>query len=338
MIKVLQRNRQIFVVAALAVLSVIAYVTQTLAFSGFGMEFANPGMYDYVPSYIVDGTVHQFWWCSGPEQGDDPSMPPGDVIKYREVDTATGIGSTIRTVLRPGMGTWDKAHTCDPSVVKGVFSYAGNTYTYAMYYTATDDPTNGGINNGIGVAFSNDRVTWVKYPYPILRSVTSASTYGYGQQSVLSANGASELWLWATQLLPGAPQTWVLYHSPDGLHLDVQLTVSTSGIQGGAILEADFAYDYNTGLLYMVSDRGDVHSTIDLYSIPWASQGSGTWTYITSITPALTGQQTNHGAGIRHDPYGAVTPFLPQIVAVFASTASMYDDKLSWELYWAVNP
>src|SRR5580698_10403937 len=61
----------------------------------------------------------------------------------------------------------------------------GKTYSYAMYYVATDSLQ--GINNSIGVAFSNDGLNWRKYPHPVI-SPETLGNYGVGQPALYNTD------------------------------------------------------------------------------------------------------------------------------------------------------
>lgn len=308
-------------------LAVAAVPVLAGGFSQTAKLFAHDG-YDYVPSMIFDGDYQHFWWCGGPA--------PTDVIYYRSIHLPTAQWSPFYVALTPTPGAWDSAYTCDPSVVAGSFSFQGTTYQYAMYYTGTDRLD--GMNGGVGVAFSNDKINWVKYPFSIARSSPPTSFYGFGEQAVLSANGGSALWLWVLQKL-GETQHYHLYYSPDGLHLQYQCQITENGVDGNFITEADFVYDYNTGTVYMLTDRINDTASIDVYTIPWGSQCNETWVKFGTINRTVTGQNTNHGGGFLRDRFGSNTPWLPTVEVYFGAGASFQEPSPStWDLWWAISP
>jgi len=288
--------------------------------------------YNYVPSVIMhaDG-MQKMWWCAGPG--------PRDTILYRAINANTQqlITSTTKVLSEGAVGSWDSVFTCDPSVVMGNFSYPdgnGDRYTYAMYYTGTDNSTNGGINNGIGVAYSNDGITWRKWPFPILR--VSTSEYGIGEQSVISADGQSAVWIFALQRTSPGIQHYHLYYSPDGVHLQYQFQVSEAGVLGNFLTQADFAYDYSTGSLYMVTDRINDEGTLDVYKMPWSTLSNGTWERVASMgrngsyKPTPASNLFNAGAGFMRNEFGNNSLWLPNIQVFFGSGP----DKQQTELWW----
>ena len=114
----------------------------------------NPGTYNYSPSVMESGDTRKFWWCSPGINPNDPSQDT-DAIYYESINMSTHKSSTPVLVLAETPGSWDSAFTCNPKVVGGVFENPlgdGQTYTYAMYYVATQWLS--GDSNSIGVAFS----------------------------------------------------------------------------------------------------------------------------------------------------------------------------------------
>ena len=289
--------------------------------------------YNYVPSIIMqsDGT-QKMWWCAGDGT---------DVILYRAINANTQQVITDTTkVLAEGSG-WDSSLTCDPSVVMGNFVYpdgSGTHYSYAMYYTATDSKNDGGTNNGVGVAFSNDGINWRKYPFSILRNTSNPpiKEYGMGEQSVISADGQSAIWMFAVKKLDASPQHYFLYYSPDGVTLQERFQVTENGVTGNFITEADFTYDYSTGYVYMVTNRINDQSTVDVYKIAWNSLSNGTWEHVASLgknghyqpTPSSYGY--NGGAGFLRNEFGNNSTWLPTVQVFFGAGPDISTTELWW--------
>jgi hypothetical protein len=240
-----------------------------------------PADYDYGASIIDTGNERQIWWCGGSRTASvnneavaDPDYPLSDGILYAKYNKTTNqVLEAPRTVLfsKPNANTWDRSYVCDPSVVKGVFNYNSQTYSYALYYTATDrgpgsayspDPNNhkpkgsvdpvlkdyDGTNNRIGVAFSNDGKAWVRYAnnpiiYPNFRSnppqttqTNSTDAYGAGQSGVYNANGLGAIWIVHTDTsdgstLCGASHIYVRT-STNGVNFGAPQEVSRNGLIG----------------------------------------------------------------------------------------------------------
>jgi len=333
------------------------FVTNNMLFS-YQPSYPNgtpPYNYNYAPSVIFNGSVQQFWWCGGAN--------PTDVIYYTSYDFNTMKWSDIIKVLWPAHTSqnpipWDNMLTCDPSVVMGSFPYNGINYSYAMYYSGTDDMRG---FTGVGVAFSNDGINWVKYPEPLIRKPNPGDGtifYGYGEQAVISANGGSNLWLWIlNEPSSTIPQVYNLYESQTGTDLQLQYQITGNGVWGwidgygecvggeyvqdfglcnGFITEADFAVGYPSGttpVIYMITDHVNNTSQMDLYQIDWDLQSSGTWSYLGSITSKLTGNAFNSSGGFLKNIYGDVSPWLPIIEVYFGSGLNRNNDNLWWAQY-----
>ena len=131
-------------------------------------------------------------------------------------------------VLGETPGAWDNLYTCNPQVVKGSFVNPlgnGATYSYAMYYVALG--TTPGTNNFIGVAFSNDGISWKKYPRPIIGAETQDG-YGVGQPAAYNTDQHAAIRLFY--------EDWSFYvhHvdaiSTDGVHFTAVGVLSTNGL------------------------------------------------------------------------------------------------------------
>ncbi|MDS0849239.1 hypothetical protein [Burkholderia cenocepacia] len=299
--------------------------------SGMLIQKGPNNRYNYVPSVIMlaDGT-QKMWWCAGGASS--------DVILYRSINANTQqiITDTTQVLAEGVSGSWDSVFVCDPSVIMGDFTYpdgSGVHYSYLMYYTGTDNSTNGGIDNGVGVAYSNDGVTWRKWPFPILR--TSSTEYGIGEQSAISADGKSAVWLFVLQKLDSSPQHYHLYYSTDGVHLQYKFQVSESGVIGNFITEADFAFDYNGGNVYMVTNRINDEATMDVYQMPWTSLSNGTWQHFASLgangtyKPTPASYKYNGGAGFLRNEFGNNSTWLPMI-EVFFGAGMVIDQTDMW--------
>ena len=204
------------------------------------------GIYDYSPSVIQSGNLQQSWWCGGAYN------PPGttyfsDTIQYQSINMSTGVQDGPMTVLGETPGAWDSVFTCNPKVVGGFFAdplNTGESFTYAMYYVGLgSDPES---NNYIGVAFSNDGMSWKKFPYPVISPETSKG-YGVGQPAAYNSNhqGAILLFYEDDSLYPRHVEA----KSSDGVHFVTVGTLTTNGLDASNQTWGDIAYDAGTRLL-----------------------------------------------------------------------------------------
>jgi hypothetical protein len=335
----------------------------------------NPN-YNYSPSVIQTGNIQQFWWCGQAPNPANPSQNT-DTIQYYSVNLQTQATVGPETVLAETPGTWDSQYTCNPKVVKGTFTNPlgnGLTYTYALYYVATDNfigMPNQGDPNSIGVAFSNDGINWTKYPNPVITYSAQDKAngwYGVGQPAVYNSNGVS-----AIRLFYEGHSLQAHYEatSTDGVHFTYQGELATNGLdqveKAGRTTSVppdwgDMAYDPETGYWYAafnmtvrppsttgsVPERGNLG--IIIYRILNSSllTGATHWDQVATIDTNLTGFESNFIAGFLRDPNGNinVSPYYPNIVAytsvssprpVWNATPAIRGssgDVTHWNLLW----
>lgn len=252
---------------------------------GASLLFTHTG-WDYAPTNFIDnnGTLHKFWWCG---EGTVGGIGSTDVIYYRYYSYTTQQWSAIYTVLTPTPGSWEDgggAGTCNPSVIKGSFSPGnGNTYSYALYYVAQNNGS-----NRIGVAFSNDGITWTKYAgnpivYPQVYPVPGGR-YGAGEPSTYSYNGGGGIDLFQyDDSVAGKPYYW-WRSSSDGIHFSTATPISMTTQVGPSQWPTDIGYDYNTSTFYAVIGWGandGQTSGFGIYKAPASSvlSGTGTWNF-----------------------------------------------------------
>ena len=314
-----------------------------------GTLFTDPG-YDYGASIIQIGSVRQYWWCSpGPVNGG-----ASDTIKYRTYNLTTGVYSAIQTVLAPDptVATWDKSYICDPSVIKGAFTDPSNgaKYTYAMYYTATDrgpgstysGTTLDGTNNRIGIAYSNDGTTWSRYSanpviYP---AVFPTDTYGAGQASTYSTNGASGLKVFFHDESSSAGKLVNERDTTTGTTFGASTTVSSAGLNADGSAASgnnpDIAFDQKGQYWYAIwplaqrpqaGERETYHAVLARMSA--ATFPSGNWERLADVDTNLTGDYLVNNPALVRDQYGNVDPTLPSVEVVYAGGSN---DPNDWDL------
>lgn len=279
----------------------------------------NPGDYNYSPSIIEKGQRRDIWWCSPGVNPQDHSQDT-DAIYYESLNTVTLEKHGPKLVLAETPGAWDSAFLCNPKVVRGIFHNPlsdGVDYTYALYYVATADPR--GINNSIGVAFSNDGIHWKKYPDPVIRSTTETG-YGVGQPALYNSDGKSAITMFYEDSAP------VMHHvaaqSTDGIHFISLGTLTMKGINSDNPdpTWGDMSYDSAKEEWYAVFDTGlrPAETTsgtqergqfgAELYKIPADAllSGSSPWQLVATFDTNSTGYESNFIPGFVHDEYGTL--------------------------------
>lgn len=273
------------------------------------------GVYDYSPSVIQSGNVQQSWWC-GSAYNPSNTAQFTDTIQYESIDLSTNARYGPVTVLSETPGAWDSVFTCNPKVIQGSFTNPldnGESFTYAMYYVGSG--TIDGTNNFIGVAFSNDGISWKKFPYPVI-SPSTQEGYGVGQPAVYNNDHHSAIRIFYED------NSNYLHHvealSSDGVHFVTLGTLTTNGLDPNCPTWGDMAFDPGTGYWYAgfntpprnpsttggVTERGSYG--IELYRIPDASllTGATPWEMLTTVDTSLTGYEANFLPGFVRDMYG----------------------------------
>ncbi len=327
-------------------------------------ESLDLNFYNYAPSVILEGndTMH-VWFCGNGESGNVT-----DFIGYRK-GTLQGDGtwrfSERDLVLSATEGTWDARHVCDPSVIKGDFTYHGTEYHYLMAYLGC--VTNDSSRNEVGIAVAESiEGPWTKVDdvNPIANYYTSPEyvddrwTWGFGQPSLVSVDHAGQVLLFYTKGVAGGTYQAVEHWNLSNLDNPVKLSeaqITNAGVvnaSGGAdvINNADFAYDPHTKRLYVIKE-----------DFPYAS-GGGTdwltgantvmyvnldtneshigqtlfagiamrWQVVRSIGTAETGFARVHNSGLVRDPYGWMID--PNRIPVVYTRADVSDDYPDWQL------
>ncbi|WP_446745239.1 hypothetical protein [Silvibacterium acidisoli] len=300
-----------------------------------GSVAGRAGLYDYSPSAIQTGNTIQLWWCGQGSNPDDSSQNT-DSIQYSSTNAETGVSTSPKTVLAETAGAWDSAYTCNPKVIKGSFQNPlgdSKTYTYAMYYVATDRIT--GNVNSIGVAFSNDGETWAKYPNPVIPSTTQTG-YGVAQPSAYNSDGKAGIILFYEDDTPIGHH--VEATSTDGIHFTVLGTLTENGLDPSTPNPSwgDIAYDPKTDTWVAGYNRpsrsasltGDIAEGgqwgIQVYRIASSSllNGASPWQLVGNIDTNSTGYECNFIPGLLRDPYGNVNVGPYPSLAVYTSISN----------------
>lgn len=145
-----------------------------------GVIIDTPGLYDAQPSHLFIEGVHHLFICG--QNG------PGDRILHSTNNTelvlATGWATPVATFGR-SESPWAEHHVCDPSLLRGNFTYDSGDYEFALFYTADDNSQPVGVNGAIGIAFSNDLENWTGHDSRIILAADpNSGNYGAGEATV----------------------------------------------------------------------------------------------------------------------------------------------------------
>lgn len=289
--------------------------------------------YNYCPSIFEDddGTRH-IYYCTNKVAGNVTDYI-GYRTGYRQAN-GTYTWSEQSLVLSPTSGAWDSRHTCDPSVIKGSFTYNSTAYSYLMAYLGCS--SSDGSDNETGLAVSNAPAgPWIKVsgqfrPFTPVDSTGESWEWGNGQPSLVSIDKAGKVLVTytigdksATRIVA---EKWNLsnLNNPQQLSNTTRLSVTgltqSSGAADYVLNNADFAYDPETKRMYMIRDghpSASVSPTVSTEvqicyteinpndtSIGGNLSGSTSWKVLKTIDQTITGNSRNHNAGLVTDSYG----------------------------------
>jgi hypothetical protein len=142
--------------------------------------------WDSYPSHLFYGGKHHIWWCSrATVQGCLSTYVDGIFHVVKTGSLGAGGWTGWQEVFTHNQSPWSCNHTCDPSVIRGAFTYNSQTYTHALYWTSDNNALQPGIDNAVGVAFSNDGLTWTAHPTPVITTYNVPNgSYGAGAGGV----------------------------------------------------------------------------------------------------------------------------------------------------------
>ncbi len=305
-------------------------------FSHLENETGSEKYYNYCPSIFEEDGVRHIYYCANQKNGNVT-----DYVAYRHGEkNELGIWeySSISYVLSPSSSGWDSRHVCDPSVIKGEFTYQNENYSYLMAYLGclTSDST----QNEIGLAVSK------KPEGPFMKidsnpicdyelNGSSGFQWGYGQPSLVSIDQKGKVMLFYT--VGDGTQTYQRLERYDLSNLnDIQplderaITVLTKGLVNrnntqDFISNADFAYDPITKRIYMIRDdhptleNANVSVSVSLsyledryknYSLHTPGyilthiKSQDQWTNVQRIDETYAQQTLNHNSALVTNPYG----------------------------------
>ncbi len=284
------------------------------------------GIYNYCPSVLEepDGTRYVYY-CTNRD-----SYNVTDYIGCRKGipdSDGTYVYGEETIVFSPSEGQWDSRHTCDPSVIKGRFSYRGTEYRYLMAYLGTEQSDNQINQVGLAVSLTPDGPFQKVGTEPVVsyekNLATTAFQWGVGQPSLVSADCAGDVWLFYTRGDPGETCTRVCRLDCSDLDQiripEADTKVSVSGLRnlnGGADLlnNADFAYDPDTNRFFCASDCHPNPSGVPDYiggafrltccSFSGGKFSSVCWQNLAVVGKEQTGFPRNHNVSLVRDEYG----------------------------------
>lgn len=298
--------------------------------------------YDAYPAHIFDTSAgrHRIWWCG---YGSTES----DAIFYSSKAGQLGPGgwTSPSEVFTQDQAGWTTRHTCDPSVVKSSFSYAGSSYSWALFYTGwwtsgcPPETTCLSGRNAIGVAYSNNGTSWTPYSNPVLKGDPSVITnYGAGQSGVAKGPDATDPWIHVYRDTTRFPYI-VLNETTNGrifTPVPPQPTNIAAGGRLGAAQAPDIAYNPANHRWYVAVQTTDPDGVgggeARVLRATCADTLEGSWEVIAIFNSSVTGWPQNHNPGLGKTPEGRLYVDATGWAHVFVSTGNMRPDTESWQI------
>jgi hypothetical protein len=336
--------------AAAAMLLGVVGPASAATSGGQSAMFTNTN-YDYGASVIDSGSTRQIWWCgNGTVPGTSYSS---DVIYYRTQNKSTGAYTSIQKVFTPNASSsaWDHSYVCDPSVIAGSFTDASTslTYTLAMYYSGTDrgpgssysGTAQDGTNNRIGVAYSNDGVTWVRQgTAPVITpSSYPTDTYGAGQPATYNSGTGAAVQVFYTDTSSALGARVFTATTSNGVSFSSGSAITNQGLGSGntgattAMADIDMIYDAGGSYWYAAvptdgrSGDREVYP-IGLFRIAASTLSSGAWESLGWVNTNQTGAYLNNNVAFGgRDGQGrlASTSSIELIYGAGTNTPSTWD-------------
>jgi hypothetical protein len=176
--------RKSLIALALVLFATISYADSELIYDGLIIDRVD--RWDTYPTHLYIDGVHHIWFCSNPSDPNTGGNGTNDAIFHStstQLDPG-GWSTPVEVLDKAGVPFADR-HVCDPTLILGSFFHDATSYSHAMYFTFDDASSPVGVNNAVGAAFSNDGVTWVVLPNPVIvTEQPSDATYGAGASSV----------------------------------------------------------------------------------------------------------------------------------------------------------
>ena len=306
-------------------------------------EIGEDRFYNYCPSTLVENNTKHVFYCSNKMFGNIT-----DYVAYRKMEYVDGnfnVTSTedMKFLLSPTKETWDSRHVCDPSVIKGEFSYDNVQYQYLMAYLGcvTSDCT----RNETGLAVSNSlEGPWIKCDKinPIVPVEDDSNKWGNGQPELISVDHKGRVILCVSHTNNTISGEQAFEYDFSNLNepklIRSKEIMNTNGIYNVPHKDGETVSNYicNIGLAYdsvnkkiiMAKGRNPfgkdglypnfIADTIDVYYLddsgnasPFdelfkSSNEARNWVHMGTINEELTGFKRNHNTGIVTNPYGEV--------------------------------
>ncbi len=314
------------------------------------------GIYNYCPSIMetADGSRY-IYYCTNTE--------PNRIVDHiavrrgsKRADGGTEWGEE-HILLSPTPGTWDAMHVCDPSVIAGEFSYAGEGYSYLMAYLGCTSSDN--QENKLGLAVAKSPMgPFVKVGNaPLVDFIADVDfegfQWGVGQASLVSIDKQGKVWLFYTRGDRNGTRiiadVWEL-SDPSAPRRESSEELTAKGLydlngQADFMNNADLVYDPDERRFYASSDCHPNPSDTPNYissgvRVSFFTHAKGQtsgfsdcrWMGLGGVTPQSSGFPRNHNSGLLRDAYGHL-PSCEHLTVFYAVSVTGEESLWSYRIY-----
>ena len=289
-----------------------------------GVILDRANAYDGYPVHLLIDGVHKIWFCSQSPETDHDGIYYSE--KTGDLSTTTGWSTPIELFNItdiPWAVSGGGVNVCDPTIIRGDFTYNATSYSYALYFTADTTALQTG-DNAVGVAFSNDGINWTIHGSPVITPDGGYDgTYGAGASGVAWGPVPGRVYQLFRDSTAGFGNWRIRYkESTDGLNftptpsLDTPMSEASASDRGDAPELAFFAPDSHWYAALNTTGGGDPltcralrsHAQDDIFS---------TWATIDGFSGSITGDEVallpslarNENSSLYVDPDGYIFIF-----------------------------
>jgi len=330
----------------------------------------NENFYNYCPSIMYEGkNVMHIYYCSNLESG-----KVVDHIAYRKGVLHADmkwVFSEKKIVLSPTLNNgvhkatqsiWDSMHCCDPSVIKGKFSFNGETYNYLMAYLGcwTGDCTCNEIGFAVSKTPGGDWIkvqgssqAFISYYNSEDFGADGSKYWGYGQPSLISVDNEGVVLVFFTKGIKLGTYSFVQKWDFSNINNPVLLkeAILPNGPGNMIVNNADFAYDERTNTIYCLCEDHTTSWAPSSGGVDWLVGGNllfsyklndndinkfdslfnnFSWQKCGSVDKSVTGFERNHNCGIVTDEYGNIMN--SNCIPIVYTMSMLKTDYPNWNL------
>ncbi len=309
-----------------------------VSFPGFseslydGVILGRSNVYDAYPTHMYVDGVHHIYYCGGTSVGGD-----GLFHSSTSQPLIAASGWTFPTLQFSRTNSpWAEQHVCDPTMLRGEFSYNSASYQFALFYTADDGSLPVGVRAGIGVAFSNDLLNWTSHDSRAVEFVNDPGTQGYGAGEGSAAwDPQSTSFNLAYRDSSFSPTFWgsiVHRTSSDGVTYSSPPTELGLTSTAASTVAPDIAFSPHDGFWYALRHVQPLPTAVHLLRSSERNTLLSTWDMLEEWDMAFSSEETNIQSGFARNENGTLFVDDLGFMYVFFTTGDWFPNFNSWKI------